>query len=539
MTTTQLPQRRAVWRPRVEAVRRAVLPSTRAPGLSTRIVLLLTAAAGLALSLIYLLLPAGGTDLSAQVERAQFARHHGLTPIDFNWYGGTNQFGYSLLSQFVMAAPGARLTGALAAFGTSLALAALLCRTQTYRPLLGSLAGAVCIYANLVSGRITYALGLCAAVAALAALTDNSPRRRLVLAGVAAFLAGAISPVAGLFLGLAGVALVCTGHRRDGIFVGLITVVPMGVISLVFGEGGWMNISASDTRHGVVLSLIVLVLVPNRTVRIGALLSAAGVYAAYLVHTPVGLNAIRLAVMFAIPVLIALLRWRLYYVVLAAVLVGWYQSPVNTQDLSDIGNKTARSSYFQPLIGTLQSLPPARVEIPPTRDYWESAHVARQIPLARGWLRQLDIDANPLFFDGSLDAGSYRRWLQHNGVGYIALPDTKLSWVGGGEKKLIDAGQPYLKQIWQDRHWRLYQVTGSPGIIDRPGRLVAADATGITVVPPAQGSTTVRIRYSRWLTVDDPDACLRPDGDWTVLESRSGRPVRISSSLDPFQSNHC
>ncbi|HVX44063.1 MAG TPA: hypothetical protein VHC49_09250, partial [Mycobacteriales bacterium] len=88
-------------------------------------------------------------------------------------------------------------------------------------------------------------------------------------------------------------------------------------------------------------------------------------------------------------------------------------------------------------------------------------------------------------------------------------------------------------------HWRLYQVAGSPSIIDRPGRLIEADATGITVQPPAEGTATIRIRYSRWLTVDAPNSCLRPDGDWTVLESHSGRPVRISSSLNPFRSNHC
>ncbi|HEX3816039.1 MAG TPA: hypothetical protein VHX59_24635 [Mycobacteriales bacterium] len=499
----------------------------------------ITAAAAAALAIAYLLLGAGGTDLSAQAERAQFASRHGLVPIDFSWYGGTNQFGYSLVSQFVMAALGTRLTGALAAAASALALTALLARTGAKRPELGGVVAAVCIFGNLVSGRITYALGLAFALGALLALTDRNPRRRLVLAVIGALLASATSPVAGLFLGLAAAALIASHKVRDGLTLGIAAVVPIAVVSGLFGEGGWMNISRSDTWHGVVLSLVVLVFVPGRAVRIGAVLSALGVFAAYHVHTPVGLNAIRLAVMFCIPLLVARSRWNLPAVAVVVALVWWWVPPVMTGDLEDAGTHTAQQSYYTPLVDELHTLQPAaRVEVPPTRDYWESVHVADEVPIARGWLRQLDIGRNPLFFNGTLTADSWHSWLQDNGVRYVALPDAQLSWVGSGEARLIRAGQPYLHKVWQGAHWQLYAVSGATGIA--PGAtVVRADSTSVTVRVSTAGPVPVKVRFSRWLTLDHSGACLRPAGRWSALQVDKPGTYRISSSLHWRQSARC
>ncbi len=512
-----------------------VTPPHQSP--STQRALAITGLASVALAISFLLLGPGGTDLSAQSERAAFAAHHGLTPIDFSWYGGTNQFGYSLSSQFVMAVLGARVTGALAGVGSALAVAALLARTGAKRPALGGVVAAVCIFANLVSGRMTYALGLAFGLAALLALTDKHPRRRFVLAAIAALLASATSPVAGLFVGLAGAALVLSRKVKDGLTLGIAAVVPIAVVSGIFGEGGWMNISAADTRHGVVLSLIVLLLVPYRPIRIGAGLSALGIIAAYLVHTPVGLNAIRLPVMFTIPLLVALVRWKLAIIAVIVGLVWWWVPPVLTGDLKDAGTPTAQQGYYAPLIHELQSRQ-ARVEIPPTRDYWESVYVADKVPIARGWLRQLDIGRNPLFFNGSLTADSWHRWLIDNGVRYVALPDTKLSWVGAGEAKLIRAGQPYLRQVWSSTHWKLYAVNDSPGIAQN-ATVLHADATSVTIRADKPGPVQVRLRFNRWLTLDHKGACLRPSGRWSTMQVDRPGTYKISSALQWSQSARC
>ncbi|MEH0975308.1 hypothetical protein V6U77_29725, partial [Micromonospora sp. CPCC 205546] len=274
------------------------------------------------LGVLHVILPPTGSDLAAQVARADFFAAHGFAPVDLRWYGGVQQFGYSLLSQPVMALFGVRVTGALALVAAATAFAALLVRTGVPRPLLGSLVGVLTIAGNLVSGRVTYGLGVALGLGALLALTlpgvradagpDRQARRRQVirlgLAAAGALLASATSPVAGLFVGLAGAALLLTRRYADGLVLGVAAALPLGLTALLFGDGGWMNISRTDTVRAALTSLLVAALVGYRPVRVGALLSAAGVLAAALVHTPVGLNATRLAVMFALPLLAAAAR---------------------------------------------------------------------------------------------------------------------------------------------------------------------------------------------------------------------------------------
>jgi hypothetical protein len=568
---------------------------------------------GLVLAVAYLLAPPMGTDLSAQVAHADFFQRYGLTPVDLGWYGGTGQFGYSLVSPAVMALIGVRVTGAVALVVSVVAFAALLDRTRAPRPLLGALLGAVCFAGNLVSGRVTYALGVAFGLLGLLALT--SARRWVRYAGGAAgaLLAGATSPVAGLFVGLAAVALSLAlaplarlrrlrpgvfprlrdslrspsgsvqtpaaaqslalaplarlRRLRPGVFPRLrdslrspsgsvqtpaaaprpgaddrhnfgevVTVmaaaaVPLGLTALLFGEGGWMNISPSDTTHAVVTGLAVALVVPLRPVRIGAVLAALGVLAAYLVHTPVGLNATRLATMFALPVVAAYALPRRHLAAGAlAVAVALWQPPLLVEDLVDAGNPTAQRAYFAPLTAELQHREPVgRIEIPPTRDYWEAAYAVDAAPLARGWLRQLDLDRNPQFLDGTLTADGYRAWLRDNGVSYVAVADAEPSWVGRREADLIRAGQPFLTQVWRGGHWTLYEVDGPPSLA-AGATVVASNRQAITVNVPASGDYLVRVRWSHRLTADGPDgAHLSRDGRWSRLRTAHAGRYTISS----------
>jgi hypothetical protein len=499
----------------------------------------------LALAVAYLVAPPVGTDLSAQVARARFLSGYGLTPVDFGWYGGTVQYGYSLVSPAVMALIGVRVTGALALVVSSLAFVVLLQRTRARRPLLGGVIGAVCIAGNLVSGRVTYALGVAFGLLALVALTASRRWVRLVFGAAGAVVASATSPVAGLFVGLAGVALALSHDRGDfsvpwpgkvstimeSVVVAVAAAVPLGLTAVLFGEGGWMNISASDTIHAVVASLVVALLVPRRPIRIGAVLSALGVLAAFLVHTPVGLNATRLATMFAVPVAAAYAtpRLRPWGLAVALVALALWQPPVLVGDLRDAGNPTASESYFAPLRAELARRGPVgRIEVPPTRDYWEAAYAT---PLARGWLRQVDLSRNAPFFDGVLTADGYRNWLTDNGVSYVALADAQPSWVGQREVTLIRGGLPYLTEVWRNEHWTLYEVAGRPSIVDG-ATLVSKTGDAVTVEVSEPVEVLLRVRWSRWLTVHGPaGASLRPDGRWTALRTTSPGRYTISSSV--------
>ncbi|MEV4483512.1 hypothetical protein [Micromonospora coxensis] len=553
----------------------------------------LSAGCAAVLAGVWLALPRMGSDLSAQVARADFFAAHGDALVDLRWYGGIHPLGYSLVSPPLMAVLGVRVTGALALLGAAVAFAALLVRTGVPRPLLGSLVGVLTIAGNLVSGRVTYALGVAFGLAALLALTlptsarptrrrdPDDPTRRQVLRSVlvvaGALAASATSPVAGLFVGLAGAALLLTRRYADGLLLGVAAALPLGVTGLLFGEGGWMNISRTDTVRAVLASLLVAVLVTYRPVRVGAVLSAAGVLVAALVHTPVGLNATRLVVMFALPLLAAAARpprWladrlpanlggstgRTRYggtpdetgsgagadgvtrgavvgrgrrgrVVGAVTLTGllvtvaWWQPPVVAADVRGIGDPTTGRAFFDPLRDELARRGlTGRVEVPPTRDYWEAAHLG-ETPLARGWLRQADIARNPLFFTTvpgaagtgvPLTADSYRAWLDENAVQYVAVPDAPLSWVGRAEAELVTAGLPYLTEVWSDDRWRLYAVADPRPLVAAPGELLHQDGTSVTFRTAGPGTVPVRVRHSRWLTASG-GATVTADGDWTTV----------------------
>lgn len=558
----------------------------------------------IALALALLLAPPMGTDLSAQVARAEFLRRHGLsTPVDLRWYGGTIQYGYSWLSPTIMALLGARLAGALAQVASTIALGILLVRCGARRPMIGTLLGAVAFAGNLVSGRTTYAIGVAFGLWALVALTPGrsgstgsssagsssagssstvsglarvpvlgSRLTRLSLAGLGALLASAVSPPAGLFLMLAGVALgggrlLARQRPRWGSLVAggtlaLAAAVPLGATFLLAREPGVMNISTSDATHAIVTGLVVAWVVRVPALRLGGLLAAVMVLGAYVVPSPVGLNSTRLAIMFVLPVIagfgevpewlsrrVAAL-WRpgtnLGWVPGAAglLIVALWQPPLLVNDLVDAGNPTADRAYFTPLLAELaRRQPVGRVEIPPTRDYWESAYVADEAPLARGWLRQVDITRNPLFFPTDsghtsdsgydpLDPAEYYTWLVDNGVSYVALPDARLSWVGWREAELIASGPDYLREVWRGDHWVLFAVAGSPTIVEG-ATLVSSTSAAVTFDAPAAGEILVKVTPSRWLRVYSetssdlaltrhPHPCapprLVPRGRWTAVQ---------------------
>ncbi|GAB3861389.1 MFS transporter [Micromonospora andamanensis] len=502
----------------------------------------------LLLAVAFLLAPPMGTDLSAQVARAGFAERNGLAPLDFSWYGGVNQFGYSLYTQTLGALIGVRTVGAVAAVVSAVALAWLLTLTGARRPLLGGLLGAVVLVGNLASGRITFAVGLMWALLALCAVAvpRGARRWRLSAAGAAAVLATAASPVAGLFLGVAGGTLLTLDswrHRRPGAaalvlcLAPLVTVAPMAVL---FGNGGWQPFSAESLRINLALAVVVLALVPVRALRVGAALTVLLLIAAYYLPSPVGSNALRLPMLFALPIVAAYVGLGRRWLVALLVALFWWQSPVMTNDIARRGSAPAYAAFHEPLLDELERRAPVgRIEVVPLRDHWESAFVAAAVPLARGWERQADVGRNGLFYDGSLDADRYGEWLRRNAVNYVAVaPDAALDRYGQAEAALILADQPYLREVGRPGQWRLYQVLDPEPLVSGPARLVRSDDAGVRFTVDTPADVLVRVRWSRWLSLAAGAGCLSPGADgWATVRARTAGTFEITSNLRP--SGHC
>ena len=529
-----------------------------APPAPWRRAVLGTSATALATTLAWLFAPPMGIDLAAQVARGDFWMRHGAAVLDFGWYGGLSPYSYSLITPPLMSLAGgdidgARRVGAVFAVLASVLFVLLLCRTGARRPLLGGLLGTVGIVGNLVSGRITFTAGLAFGLATLLALTSRRAWLRWVAGFAGGVLTAAASPVAGLFLGLAAAALLITartlGRRGEALLVAATAGSSIMVMSIFFGVNGPMNSIPGDTLRSATVSLAVALLVNRPAVRLGALFSFAGVLAAAILTTPVGLNAGRLSATFALGVLGGYatlpgpirLPSRLAGLVprsagLAALLavVALWQHPVAVKELGQAGNPMASATRFRPLLAALTRFGPVgRVEVVPTGDFWEAARVGDTVPLARGWLQQADSERNHIFFNGSLNTATYYSWLQTNGVSMVALADGPTAPVGRAEARLVRASPAYLHRVWRGDGWSLYQVAGRPTVVVG-ATLVSSTDAGIDLAVAQAGDILVRVRWSRWLVVHGPSACLSATADaWTLLRVRQPGNYDISGSLSP------
>src|SRR5205814_6193851 len=117
-------------------------------------------------------------------------------------------------------------------------------------------------------------------------------RRRVAIAFVLAVASALSSPIAGLFVTLAAVAVALSARewRRAGLAVAAAALLPPVALSLAFPEGGWEPFALSAFLPVPLAAAAALVLLPReeRALRIGAALYGVAGIAAYLIHTPMG-----------------------------------------------------------------------------------------------------------------------------------------------------------------------------------------------------------------------------------------------------------
>jgi hypothetical protein len=490
---------------------------------------------------VYLVVAPPSADLAAQEYRADL----GLVIWNNGWYAGHHTPGYSVLFPPLGGALGVRLTGALAAVAAAGLFASL--ARRHWGDTRGATAAAAWFAAGttavLLTGRITFLLGVAIGAGALLALSHE---RRLPALALAA-LTTLASPVAGLFAALAATAWALAApqqlrqrRRLDGAAVVMAALVPIAILLVLFPQGGSEPFVASAFWPALAGTLLVAALLPahERTLRIGALLYALALVAAFAIATPLGGNATRLGALAAGPVVLGALTGRRSPVLLAALALAfayWPLYPAVRDVARASGDPSLRAAYHAPLVRFLRSRPRAggfRVEIPFTANHWEARHVAPAVPLARGWERQLDRRFGALFYDGSLDAARYRAWLDERAVAYVAVPDVALDAAGRDEARLVDAGLPYLRPVWRNAHWRVFAVTRPTPLASGAGAAARLSATGVTLRAASAGDVLVRVHHTRWWRVTAGRACVRAGpGGMTLVHVLAPGTVRLQARV--------
>lgn len=485
-------------------------------------------------------LATGGGDLAAQQAWAEFASRHGGSAYSLFWYGGMHTANYSLISPYLMATIGVRTVTVVAGLLATWLAAVLIVRTGIRRPLGPALLASLALWCNVASGRTTFALGVAFGLAACVPLTRE---RRLPLAVAYAALATMASPVAGLFLVVAGAgyALVRDWKRAAALIAPPFVVV--AVITLLFPFKGEQLMPAGRIWPPVLFGVVLFALAPRRwgVLRWGGLVYAAGTVLTYLIPSPIGTNVERLAELFAPTALLAALlaqreqRERRRLVALAVTLVvsvTW----LGTKTVDDLRISTKVPAWAADTRGVVRALDRlgaerTRVEVVPARNHREATALAPHVNLARGWNRQLDIERGRLFYDGTFSESTYRAWLDRWAVGFVVLPAGKPDGFAEDEARLVRSRPTWLEPVWQDAHWQVFRVRDAVPLVTSPGSVVRASSAEVVVRMPGPGSVTVRVAYSPWLYAEG--GCLKKRGEFTRLTVTEPGVYRISSGYGP------
>jgi hypothetical protein len=507
-------------------------------------------------------------DLAAQVFRTELFQHAGLAIWNGSWYGGHYTLTYSFFFPPLASLLSPQLVGTISVVASSYLFERLV-RDRWGRPARwATLWFAVGVVTLLADGQLTFALGVAFGLASLRALQI----RRSALAFLTAAACALSSPVAAAFL--AGVLLAASASAVDwsGVFdrtrgrpawtdgrsrgpalwTATIALALTALPNLAFPESGQFPFAFSSYVAiplwcGGALFLTRGLGSEERQLRwvlVGYVLAATLLL---LAPNPLGGNAVRLGALFGGPVLAAVILARrprldrFSILVLALAMAGglyWQVTASVSQIARSVGDPSTSPSYFRPPARWLRAHGGSgvRIEVPPTANHWESAYLASQFELARGWLRQLDTTRDDIFYDDDspLTPTSYRRWLRQNAIRYVALPDASLDYSSVAERHLILSGLPYLDLRWRSAHWRIYAVRNPEPIVDPMGAAsahvlwVGRQSFGLDVANP--GEFLIRVNFTPYWSIARGAGCLLRRGEWTV--ARASHPGIFHVSAD-------
>ena len=501
-----------------------------------------------ALVAVWLLTDPRTPDLAAQVYRVGLFRQLGFAVWDEHWYAGHSLPGYSLVYPPLAWLLGVRALGALCVLAST-ALFAGLARLAYGEAAArwGAAWFAVAALGDVWIGRMTFALGVSLALAAGLALL----RGRWLWAAALAALCAAASPVAGVLLALAGMTI---SLKRRSPRELLTLAVPVAAIvlalSALFPEGGYepYPILSFAATMAVVLAFLVALPPPARLLRIGACVYVVACVACLLVHSPMGSNVERYAVLLAGPLLLCVRLaqpgeraggslWRriapLGAVAMCVIAVWVVWGPVR-ETAAVAGSEATSAAYYAPVERFLAAQPggPVRVEVPLTRSHWEAALLAPTVSLARGWEKQLEMRYDGVLLAHGLTAASYEQWLHEQAVSYVALPDVALDPSSAQEGRLIRRGVPYLRQVFASAHWRVFRVLAATPLLSGPGQLTSLGHDSFALRARTPGRFVVRVHFTRYWTIARGSGCVaRAPGGWTAVSVRAAGAAVVTASF--------
>jgi hypothetical protein len=518
-------------------------------------------------------------DLAAQVFRTELFESAGLAIWNGSWYGGHYTLTYSVLFPPLASVLGPQAVGMGAVVASSYLFDRLVRDRWGGAARWATLWFAAGVVTLLADGQLTFALGVAFGLASLRFMQIE--RTKLAFAASAACALS--SPVAAVFL--AGVLISASGaavywNRFSGGWRGLVGAENGGAAPARRpppGRDGPRGPAPVAASIALALTLIPNIVFPGtgefpfafssyvaiplwcgsalyvirglgdeerqlRWVLTGYLLAAT---ALWLAPNAMGGNTVRLGALFGGPVLAAVVlarRPRVAPWFLALFIAGglyWQLTASVAQIARSVGDPSTKAAYFHPPARWLRAhgAEGMRIEVPPTANHWESAYLAADFDLARGWLRQIDTTRDDIFYreDGRLGHAAYSDWLRRNAISFVALPDASLDYSSVAERRLILDAPPYLDLRWISPHWRIYEVRAPEPLIEPMGGSAAqvrwVDRQGFALDVIRPGEFLVRVNFTPYWSIARGNGCILRRGDWTLARASSPGVFRVAADF--------
>ena len=105
---------------------------------------------------------------------------------------------------------------------------------------------------------------------------------------------------------------------------------------------------------------------------------------------------------------------------------------------------------------------------------------------------------------------------------------------------MIAGGLGYLRPVWSNDHWDVYEVIDSPGLLDGAADVVEVDIDSITIDVHERGDIVLRVRESPFW-VSEPVRCVESTDDgWIVVrDAPVGRLVVRLDEAEPLSADAC
>ncbi len=483
-------------------------------------------------SLVVVLAARWGPDWPAQEFRAWIAVHDGLSAWTARWYGGSALPGYSILYPPLAKVVGAGGVGLAAVVLASWAAAGLAPHGRV-RSILYHAAVAVNLVEMLLIGQVPFLLGAAFGVTAFRAVVR---RRHWSLVLALAILSSLATPLAGAFLLLVIPACaVAFGTRRALPLAG--SLAGPAITFAVGGASGPFPFTWQLLASSAAFAVLLVMVSPreNRGLRVFAVSYLLVAIALFVIPDPIGGNLARLARMLALPMACHLLvvdrAWlRVRAVAVAALAFVWPTLALAGSIANGATDPSQSEQFYTGVISYLDhhNVGAGRVEIPFTREHWESFWVAKHVLLARGWERQTDYRYNQVLYQ-PLAPDVYRRWLSDNAVDFVALPDVPIDTGGTAEAELLKNPPPYLQPVWHDSHWQVWRVRHAASLVTGAATLADFDSSSLTLDFRRAGAAEVKVHYNPLWHLSSGHACITATSSgW--LEVRAEQPGRIGLS---------